>query len=436
MAGLYLNSVGGCKSLYCLEEAKCCRIADEHTCNKVDILLSFNTRGWASCPSNQYMGLDEVLHNLVRSGLWRNSRTDSDPISLIETVDCCGAKDGSGSMSNSLEVLEVDILWPRWVARIGVTRATEACFLAADRHDFPIAYWDYNTACCKESSWSGGKCAGNRGTEGSDFVWCDSAFKDRVPFPGCRNNDENWAVCPGDKVLTGIYRGGGGEPTHGVLKITVVSGRDVRGKGGNEEGTGDRDGLETDPYVKVSVNGGLPRQTDHKDNTDQPVWNKDMDFGAQPIGATKVKVELWDRDPAGNPDDHMGTKEFSVYHTGTKELEQFVSSEDGEGHIKLRVTFDPQDPGAGLDDIEMLRCCDYDPTAPPSVEVVDCYEPKQQSFDGGGTKLTWLTAADAPLPPDRRGCLEKNSNPQCRDFEAYGYECNAVPAWRVMQCVR
>ena len=32
-----------------------------------------------------------------------------------------------------LEVLEVDILWPRWVARIGVTRATEACFLAADR---------------------------------------------------------------------------------------------------------------------------------------------------------------------------------------------------------------------------------------------------------------------------------------------------------------
>ena len=33
----------------------------------------------------------------------------------------------------SLEVLEVDILWPRWVARIGVTRSTEACFLTADR---------------------------------------------------------------------------------------------------------------------------------------------------------------------------------------------------------------------------------------------------------------------------------------------------------------
>ena len=33
----------------------------------------------------------------------------------------------------SLKVLEVDILWPRWVARIGVTRAMEACFLTADR---------------------------------------------------------------------------------------------------------------------------------------------------------------------------------------------------------------------------------------------------------------------------------------------------------------
>ena len=32
-----------------------------------------------------------------------------------------------------LEVLEVDILWPRWVARIGVTRSTQAWFLTADR---------------------------------------------------------------------------------------------------------------------------------------------------------------------------------------------------------------------------------------------------------------------------------------------------------------
>ena len=37
------------------------------------------------------------------------------------------------SVHATLEVLEVDILWPRWVARIGVTRATEACFLTADR---------------------------------------------------------------------------------------------------------------------------------------------------------------------------------------------------------------------------------------------------------------------------------------------------------------
>ena len=36
-------------------------------------------------------------------------------------------------MTLSLEVLEGDILWPRWVARIGVTRSTEACFLTADR---------------------------------------------------------------------------------------------------------------------------------------------------------------------------------------------------------------------------------------------------------------------------------------------------------------
>ena len=32
-----------------------------------------------------------------------------------------------------VEVLEVDILWPRWVARISVTRSTQAWFLAADR---------------------------------------------------------------------------------------------------------------------------------------------------------------------------------------------------------------------------------------------------------------------------------------------------------------
>ena len=41
-----------------------------------------------------------------------------------------GLPSGGGGL---LEVLEVDILWPRWVARIGVTRSTQACFLAADR---------------------------------------------------------------------------------------------------------------------------------------------------------------------------------------------------------------------------------------------------------------------------------------------------------------
>ena len=37
------------------------------------------------------------------------------------------------SLLVSLEVLEVDILWPRWVARIGVTRSTQAWLLTADR---------------------------------------------------------------------------------------------------------------------------------------------------------------------------------------------------------------------------------------------------------------------------------------------------------------
>ena len=39
----------------------------------------------------------------------------------------------TGSCVCVLEVLEVDILWPRWVARIGVTRSTQAWFLTADR---------------------------------------------------------------------------------------------------------------------------------------------------------------------------------------------------------------------------------------------------------------------------------------------------------------
>ena len=37
------------------------------------------------------------------------------------------------SLLIGLEVSRLDILRPRWVARIGVTRSTEACFLTADR---------------------------------------------------------------------------------------------------------------------------------------------------------------------------------------------------------------------------------------------------------------------------------------------------------------
>ena len=67
-------------------------------------------------------------------------------VSLVRVVIICLASTHTALVSSPsltvlhlttyiqvLEVLEVDILWPRWVARIGVTRATEACFLTADR---------------------------------------------------------------------------------------------------------------------------------------------------------------------------------------------------------------------------------------------------------------------------------------------------------------
>ena len=49
--------------------------------------------------------------------------------------DGWGAADFHASCDNQgpLEVLEVDILWPCWVARIGVTRSTQAYFQRADR---------------------------------------------------------------------------------------------------------------------------------------------------------------------------------------------------------------------------------------------------------------------------------------------------------------
>ena len=64
----------------------------------------------------------------------------------------------------SLEVLEVDILWPRWVARIGVTRSTQACFLAADRQcTEPGALFtrarDVQTGLPGESEWRGSRLA-------------------------------------------------------------------------------------------------------------------------------------------------------------------------------------------------------------------------------------------------------------------------------------
>ena len=56
---------------------------------------------------------------------WRRGGVD---IARKEKFRC-----GISRKSLALEVLEVDILWPRWVARIGVTRSTQAWFLTADR---------------------------------------------------------------------------------------------------------------------------------------------------------------------------------------------------------------------------------------------------------------------------------------------------------------
>ena len=78
--------------------------------------------------------------------------------------------------------------------------------------------------------------------------------------------------------------------------------------------------------------------TDYKGDTDRPVWNKEMNFGVQPIGTT-ITVELWDDDPGNNDDDFMGRTTFSVPgKTGVFEL--FVEGDEGKGHIKLNVTFD------------------------------------------------------------------------------------------------
>ena len=177
-----------------------------------------------------------------------------------------------------------------------------------------------------------------------------------------------------------------------LLKITVVSGWNVKGKGNNEEGTGDRDGRETDPYVKVSVNDGIPKTTAVRDDTDKPVWNKEFDFGGQPTGTT-IKVELWDEDTAGSSfDDHMGTTTFSVPdRTGAVVL--FVSSEDGEGNIRLDVTFDVDvahrgsditwysDKNSGGTGWEL--CWPHD-TPPSPEDGVDCNCTTKKTTLGGG----------------------------------------------------
>jgi len=176
-----------------------------------------------------------------------------------------------------------------------------------------------------------------------------------------------------------------------LLKITVVSGWNVKGKGNNEEGTGDRDGWETDPYVKVSVNDGIPKTTAVRDDTDKPVWNEEFDFGGQPTGST-IRVELLDQD--GVIDDHMGSDEFSVPdRTGAVVL--FVSSEDGEGNIRLDVTFDVDvahrgsditwysDSGSVMGGMGWELCWPHD-TPPSPEDGVDCNCTTKKTTLGGG----------------------------------------------------
>ena len=179
----------------------------------------------------------------------------------------------------------------------------------------------------------------------------------------------------------------GPDVVHGLLTITVVKGKDVRGRGDNCEGTYSRDCLDTDPYVKVSVNGQRD-QTASKDDTDQPVWNKVMHFGGQPTGA-EITVELWDAD--NNADDHMGTNTFSVPER-TGDFELFVQSGEGQGTIRLRVTFDVDvahrgapitwysDKNSGGTGWEL--CWPHD--TPPSPEVgVDCNCATKKTTIGG-----------------------------------------------------
>ena len=66
------------------------------------------------------------------TGIWSRHFPTIAVLEVLE-VDILWPRWVNPATFSVLEVLEVDILWPRWVARIGVTRSTQACFLAADR---------------------------------------------------------------------------------------------------------------------------------------------------------------------------------------------------------------------------------------------------------------------------------------------------------------
>ena len=115
-----------------------------------------------------------------------------------------------------LKVLEVDILWPRWVARIGVTRATEACFLAADRQ-------------CTKSSRSGlhaapsaaptAACASRGSHPSSKARQCGRRCRHEVDAGRALRCDRDGRACSAEtgKSLTRLE-----DRRHGEVPITPV----------------------------------------------------------------------------------------------------------------------------------------------------------------------------------------------------------------------
>ena len=76
----------------------------------------------------------------------------------------------------------MDILRPRWVARIGVTRSTQACFLAADRQctELPLASATFSDKRCTCVSASARQSRAHSVVRGSFVV----KFSDKVRLPG------------------------------------------------------------------------------------------------------------------------------------------------------------------------------------------------------------------------------------------------------------